>query len=160
VPGSLAGECRRRLPVPAADQIRLDQGPGAVADDGCRLAGPEGCLDELEGLGHRAELIGIGDSARQDQGVAAGRVSVGNCRVHRERITLSRWLKACAVPGLGDSSSGIPPASVTACQGAVNSPCSIPSLLARNAIRWPASWRAMGLVLSLTNVIPSGLASG
>lgn len=72
-----------------------------MADDGCRRAGPEHRRDELDGLGHRPELIGVGDSARQDQGVVAGWVSVGNRRVHREGVTLVEVVEGLCRAGLG-----------------------------------------------------------
>src|SRR5579884_440724 len=56
---------------------------------------------------------------------------------------LSRWLKACTSPGSGATSTGVPPACSTACQGSVSSACSAPSLLTRNATRRPVSCPAM-----------------
>ena len=52
---------------------------------------------------------------------------------------LSTWLNPCTSPASGASSSGVPPASLTACQGAVSSTCSTPSFAVRKATRVPLS---------------------
>lgn len=46
---------------------------------------------------------------------------------------LSRWLKACTSPASGASSSAVPPATSTACQGRVSSTCSTPTLATKKA---------------------------
>ena len=91
------GQEVRRRPRTRSASTRV-QGPWQMTAAGL---GPEHCLDELDGLGHRPELVGVGDSAGQDQAVIGGWVSVGNCRVYRKRVTLVEVVKGLCRAGLG-----------------------------------------------------------
>jgi hypothetical protein len=98
-------------------------------------AGPE----EVDGRRVGTELVWVGDTARQDDAVVAPDVGVRVVRSTLNVSALSRWLKACAMPGRGATGSARPPAASTAAHGSVSPTCSMPSLATRKAMRLPLS---------------------
>ena len=129
---------------PAAHEVGLDEKPRAVADHRGGLARVEHAPDERDRAlapcaANRCWRRRQGSPPRQ---TPSGRVA--ERAVHGERVGLARGGGRPGPCPVGRMSSGVPPAPLTACHGAVSSACSTPSFEVRNAIRSPFSSLAIG----------------
>ena len=78
-------QARPRRDLPASRDVCLDEYPGPVADDPDRLVLLEEVAYEADGVGIGAEVVGVGDTARDHEAVVVRRIRVGDGEVGRRR---------------------------------------------------------------------------
>jgi hypothetical protein len=93
-------DARPRRQGAALDHVGLDQGPGAVADRGHRLAGLEEGAHERDRGGVGAQRVGVGDPAGQHQAVVVVGAGLRDGLVDREGVALVEVVEALDVVGL------------------------------------------------------------
>jgi hypothetical protein len=121
-----------------------------MADHADRLAGLKERAHESKRLRFAAQLIGVRDSARQDQGVVVGRIGLFD-GLRLEGVAFVEVVESLDLARFRSRMSVSAPASRRAFIGSVNSTCSTPSLAIRKATRLPCRSSAIfSLLLSFS----------
>jgi hypothetical protein len=114
-----------------------------VADHSDRLARVEERADEPDRGRVGAQLVGVGDTARQDEAVVFGRVGLGEDPVGLEGVPPVEVVEGLDRFVRRSDQVGLPLGLADRLRGSTSSTCSTPSLATRNAILLPLSFSDM-----------------
>lgn len=96
----VGGEARPAGQLPTTDDVGFDQSPRAVADDGQGPARVDRGPHQIDGLGHGAEVVGVGHPAGQEHSVELVRQHLPRRRADAMGADLVQVVEGLHVAGL------------------------------------------------------------